>query len=230
MHHLKSVCLLLVGVAILTSRSNAATIVWAAAADNGFAAADGSMVPAGNLVRVGSFNITDQQIVANQTDISFLNSNFVEFGSARFGQGVGAPGYFTATSNANPDAGGLNVAGKQIYVWAFLSGDNSSNAQSLATVAQHSILYMPFAADPDWMFPTDVPVPGATTIDISDLTRPDAATLDPLAKLLVGTFPSGPNGTLNSQNFALVVPEPGTTGLLVLSTIGFLGVRRRRLA
>jgi len=227
MHQLKSVGLLLTALAILIFRADAATVIWSASQDNGFSAADASMVPAGNLLRVGSFNISDQQIVENQSNIAFLNSNFTEFGSARFGQGVGGPGYFTATSAANPDASGLNVAGKQIYVWAFLSGDNSSNAQSLATVVQHGIFYIPFSADPQWAFPTDVPLPGDTTIDISDLTQPDAATLDALAKILVGSFPTGPNGALNSQNFALVVPEPSSACLLVLSAIGFLGSRRR---
>ena len=227
MHHLKSVCLLLSAVAMLTSSARAATVVWSAGIDNGFSSSEGSMVPAGNLVRVGSFNLSDQEIVDNQTDISFLNAAFTEFGTARFGDGAANnAGYFSKTSIADPEPTGLNVVGKQIYVWAFLSGDNSSNAQSLATVIQHGILYMPRTTNSRWAFPSDAIIGGdTTTIDISDLTNP-SSTLDPLAKLLVGTFPTGPNGVLNKENFALVVPEPSTAGLLAFGTM--LVFRRRR--
>jgi PEP-CTERM motif len=212
----------------LVVSAQGATVVWGASTDNGISAGDGStMVATGNLVRIGTFNLPDQQITDNRFDIPFLSSNFTEFATARIGDGVaGAAGYFRVTSTA--DATSLNLIGKQIYLWAFRSTDNSTNTQSLLTAVEHGIYYMPKEVNSRWAFPGDG-IGDITTIDLSDLTNPDSSTLDAAAKILHGRFPTGPAGMLNAANFALEVPEPSISVLFGFGSLGAFIRRRPRL-
>jgi hypothetical protein len=219
---------LLASIALFTSlvsASDAATIIWGAQIDNGFSLANGSNLGVGNLVRVGTFDISDGVIAANAGNISFLNSHFTEFGTVRIGQGVaGNPAeHFFSTSNA--DSGALNIVGAQIYLWAFASTDNTTVASSIATAFQLGIFYMNRTQDADWTVPVENPFPGQTTIDLTDLTN--GAVLANGANVVVGSFPNGTSDATGAPNFGLAVPEP-SAATAVIASIGLLALRRRR--
>lgn len=204
--------------------SNAATVIWSAIQDNGFSLADGSNLTAGNLVRVGSFNISDSVIAANAGNIAFLNSHFVEFGNARIGDGqaAGAPEHFDARSEADVGA----ILGNQIYLWVFASTDKSSVAGSIATAFQNGIFYLSELTNGEWAFPDDESL---VTIDLSDLTDASGNALVNGAAVVVGDFPKGTSDLSTKANFGLAVPEP-STATAVIASVGLLALRRRRRA
>lgn len=211
----------------LVTSSQGATIVWGAAADNGLSLANGSNLGIGNLVRVGTFNITDSVIQANAGNIAFLNSHFIEFGNTRIGQGVGGIAeHFQMTSVANGGAGGLNIAGAQLYIWAFASDDNSTVANSIATATQLGIFYFDKAVDAEWGVPLTEP-DGFTDIELTELSNGSA--LANGAHVLVGSFPDGTSDTTGAANFGLAVPEP-SAATAVIASVGLLALRRRRRA
>jgi hypothetical protein len=215
--------------AIIVSASLGAIVDWGAAITNGLSVAGGGNLPDNNFLRLGSFDITDAEIASNTGNTPFLNSHFIEFGNARVGDGLpGIAGHFSKSSQNDSGTGGLNLAGKQIYLWAFSSTDNSSAAASLQTATQQGIFYVDIAADPDWAFPVEDPVPQNTTIDLSDLTLANnSAALRPGAHVVVGTFPGGISAETGASNFALAVPEPSSALLAFASATAFL-IRRRR--
>src|ERR1043166_7967390 len=87
--------LVLVGL----TQAKAATVNWSAQADRAAVLADGTNgVPQGDLIRLGYFDITDSAIAANATNVTFLDSHFVEFGSGAIGDGSGVDGTFTEVS------------------------------------------------------------------------------------------------------------------------------------
>lgn len=222
---------LLIGLVFAGSfYSSAATVVWGAAQNNGFSMTNGSELPAGNLVRLGTFmNMSDDEIRSAASDITFLNSRFIEAGNARIGDGLmGAPSNFSAVSNPNTGSGpnGLNITGAQIYLWAFASGDNSSVAQSIATATQIGIFYLDKAVDSRWAFPAQDPVPGSTSIDLSDLTDLPGTSLVTGAHLVYGEFPKGSSAAGGAPNFGLI-PEPSSVLLLAAGTLALAGRRRR---
>jgi hypothetical protein len=211
---------------------SAAGIVWSASQDNAFGLANGSNLPVGDLVRIGTFNISDGVIAANASNVSFLDSHFVEFADARIGDNVGGlAGYLSANSTANSGASGLNIAGAQIYLWAFASTDNSSLAESIATVFQMGIFYLDKASKTTWTIPAQDPVPGSTSVDLSDLTNSTGDALVSGAHVVVGSFPDGTSDQPpHAPNFGLaLVPEPSVS-MAALSSLGLLALRRRRQA
>lgn len=222
-------------VALSVSSASAATLVWSAsAARNGFDMFDGTDLPVGSLVRAGFFDISDSLITQNSTSaagLTFLNQHFTEFAVAHIGEGVGGnAGFFSNTDNLS-GATATTLAGQQIYLWAFASVDNTSDALSFTTAFQTGIFYIPLASDADWKFPTD-PDLGSTTIGLRDLT--DTATSTTLlagARLLAGSFPgdAGHVSSLNGKpNFVLAnVPEPTSAMLLGMGALGLLARRRR---
>jgi hypothetical protein len=210
----------------LVSAGHAATIVWGASQDNGLSLQDGSNLAVGNLVRVGTFDITDGVIAANAGNISFLNSHFIEFGNARIGDGVGVPEHFSKESVANSGPAGLNIEGAQIYIWAFASTDNSSVANSISTAFQLGIYYVEMGIDGDWAVPTQIPPGPTATIDLSDLSN--VAVLANGAHVVVGSFPNGNSDQAPfAPNFGLAVPEP-SAAVAIVASVGLLALRRRR--
>jgi hypothetical protein len=216
-------------ISSLTQIAQGATVVWAAANDNGFSLANGSNLPVGSLIRVGTFDITDGVIAANAGNIPFLNSHFIEFGNARIGDGVGGiPEHFNKTSEANSGTSGLNIVGAQIYFWAFASGDNSTVASSIATAFQLGVYYLDKTALlGKWAIPVEDPLPGQTNIDITDLSN--GAVLANDAHVVIGSFPDGTSDATGAPNFGLSVPEP-SAATAVIASVGLLALRRRRRA
>ncbi len=209
--------------------SNAASIVLnAGLTRNGFDEFSGDDLDAGNLIRTGFFDVSDSEIIANKDNLVYLTTHFREFDSVAVGTGVNSihghiSGTFTNTTPA--DVSFLN--GKQIYVWALSSADTSSEAQALATIQEHAIMYLPFALDSDWAFGDDLsPARNPSMRDLTVDGNGDA--LSPNARLLIGTFGPGTSEASGKPNFTLqVVPEPTTVGL-IFAAAGFIGLARRR--
>ena len=143
-----------------SSSGSLATVNWGAQVSYGLATAEGVLLPAGDLVRIGSFgDLTDAEIQAAQSDFSLLNSRFVQFGTAVIGENYhDAAGYWAAVTAQDTDA--LSLTGKKIYLWAF----NSATADA---ATEQGIFKS--AKLPDWLFPSSSPVGGVTSIDLSDV-------------------------------------------------------------
>ena len=120
-------CFMIASVAIaVILPASGATVNWAAAQDNGFGLASGTDLAAGSLIRIGTFtNISTATILANKSDLSFLDQYFVEFANASIGDNVlGTPAHFATADSANAEA--LGIDGDLIFFWAF---DASTLAQ-----------------------------------------------------------------------------------------------------
>ena len=232
----RTIAALLAFFVLFASQSLAATINWAAGIDSGLSLSGGANLAAGSLVRVGYFRdpssgvqLTDAQIQALASSPVTLNNSFVEVGSTPVGTGVGSvAGHFAATSSADTGSSGLNVAGKQIYVWVF-------NAPTLVGATQQGIFYWlntNTATNPDstpetpgarWSFPAQDP-PGVTTVDLTDLTTGTSA-LAAGAHVVVGSFSAGTSSTTGAANFGLAAIASGTPAITTTSplTSGVVG-------
>jgi hypothetical protein len=224
-------------LAISASIGHAASVV-AAATENGLASAEGTDLAQGNLVRVGVFNISDEVINANSGNLAFLNSNFQEFGIARIGQNIpgNANGLFQSSLLDRPNSDAEGFGNKQLYLWVFNSTDNSTPATSFATAFQHGIFYRDLTSPADatnvsgnqWRVRLNGEVPNDVNIDLTDLTNNTNDQLSPGAHIVVGSFGPGLNGTTNQKNFYLAIPEPASTGLLLIGATVTLVRRRTR--
>ena len=223
---MKKIAALLLPV-VLSLSSSGAIVEWGAGISNGLSGSAGGNLADDNFVRVGAFNISDGVIAQNAGNIPFLFANFIEFGRARIGDNLGnINGHFASTSQGNTGSTGLNLVGRQIYLWAFSASDNTTADSSLATAIEHGIFYVEIATDPDWAFPVEEPVPQNTTIDLSDLTQTgNAGALRPGSHVVVGNFPVGTSTTTSAANFGLAIPEPSSAALV---SIGALILARRR--
>jgi Putative Ig domain len=214
---------------------SAATLNWSASINHGLSLANGSEVPVGSLVRLGWFRnvntgtqLTVSEIQAIASSPTNLNSNFVEAASSTIGTGFtgSVAGHFTAASSADTGSTGLNLEGKQMFLWIL-------NAASLGTASQQAIVSWDITdttTNPDgspdtpgvrWKFPVQNP-PGVTTVDLTDLTT-GTGNLAAGARVIVGTFPTGTSSTTSNTNFGLaeIANVPSITSVLpgaVLST------------
>lgn len=212
---MKSFLSCLTFAALFSVSAPAATINWSAGVDNGFSLSNGNPAPIGTVVRLGWFRdsgtglqLTDSEILALASTPSQLNAKFVEAASSTIGSGLSPAiaSHFSAASTVDTGAAGLNITGRQMYLWV-LNG-------AVATATQQAILYWDVtdtATNPDgspqtpgtrWVFPGQDPIPGNTTIDVSDLTTGSGA-LAAGAKVLVGTYPGGTSPETSANNFAL---------------------------
>jgi len=214
---MKSAIQTLIGAVALLfalSATQAATINWSAAINHGFSSQSGTALPPGSLVRLGWFRdptsglqLTDAQIQALAGDPALLNASFVEAATSTIGSGLsGMPSHFTAV--AGVDTAALGLVGRQIYLWVLDAG-------TLATATQQAILYWDVndQTNPDatplrpslrWVFPAQVPIPGTTDIDLTDLTVGSTA-LGAGARLVIGSFPTGTSSNTSAPNFGLSV-------------------------
>lgn len=226
---LKKLTLAIGFAGLLIAPARAATIAWGAGQDNGFSAQNGAELATGNLVRLGTFSLSDGQIQAlfSVGNIAGLDASFTEIAVANIGDNIGAPSNFAQTSNVDTGA----VAGLQLYFWAYNSTNNSSVATSKATAFEMGIVYMDKAINSSWAAPVQSPVPGNTSIDISDLTNLIGSALVSGAHLVVGNFPNGTSTAGGAPNIGLVgvVPEPGSAALMMLGMLSLAARRRRQV-
>ena len=215
--------------AILVSSNAASIVLNGALTRNGLDEFGGDDLDAGNVVRVGFFDVSDSEIIANKDNLVYLATHFREFDSSTIGTGVNnIHGHLLGTLTNNNRADVTFLTGKQVYVWALSSADICSKAQALATIQEHAIFYVPFALDSDWAFPDDLTF--GRTASFRDLTvGGNGDVLSPDAHLLIGTFGPGTSDASGKPNITLqLVPEP-TSSSLLLGLTGLAGfVRRRR--
>ncbi len=204
--------------------SFAGSVAWSNADDNNGAGVNSlsdafgvNLLP-GNLLLIGSFNISDSTIQANSGNISFLLSHFSQYGSSTIGSGVGnTPGLFYQNTIANLDTAG--VAGQRIYIWAFNS--------PIATTATQQGIFSQSALN-NWIFPHESDIPNATSVDLSNLTNANGTSLVAGANIVIGSFGQSP---FNGRDFELaLIPEPSTYTLVLLGGIALVVVRRRARA
>jgi hypothetical protein len=182
---------------------------------NGVGTSSGTPLALGDLVRVGTFTLSDALIAANQYNFATLNTNFVEFGTFSIGAGYGVAGHAVATLNGDtsllPGSGGT-IEGDNIYLWVF-------NASTAGAATQHGIFT---STNINWRFPLESVIPNTTTLSLSDVLP---------SGIVVGAFGTGNSTTPpNAALFNLVptVPEPATGLTLLLVTAAGCLRRRRR--
>lgn len=208
--------------------SDASSFVFGAGESNSFSEENGTDLDVGNLVRLGVFSLTDAQIQANSSNVAFLNSGFTQIGTARIGDSFGLQGHFLQSVQFDSNS----IAGRQMALWVFKSANNSSDLASVNSALQIGIFYMDKALKGQWAVPPQNPVPGATVIDIADLTSPPFNTnLRSGAHVVVGSFPKGVSDATGAPGFGLQtvsepVPEPSTISFLGIAALGFLARRR----
>jgi len=195
------------------------TVSWGNDAGNGLASSTGTLLTDGDLLLLGSFNISNALIASNATNVAYLQSHFTTFDSQASGN-LGLPGYFSQlSSGAVTGAAGLNISHAAIYFWAF-------NATSANLATEQLIMTNTIANG--WQFPADTDIPNTTTIEIDHTSG---------GTIVVGSFGVGstpqpyidqgaPAGTF--MNLA-PIPEPATWASLVggLALVGAFVARRR---
>jgi hypothetical protein len=179
---------LLITTCCLGAAAQLTTVNWGAQISSGLGDTAGNELAIGDLLRVGTFNLTDTQIQANSSNLQFLNQSFVAFAQAFVGDDVGVPAHWNSVSTASTDA--LGLSGRRIYLWAF-------DAPSMNSATQQGIFT---SANSSWIFPLDEAIPNTTSIDLQEVG---------LSGIVVGSYGIGNSSTTGAQLFNLaLVPEP----------------------
>ncbi len=230
--------LLALAAVFLSTPVYGATIVWNAASDAGLSLPNGNMLPVGNLVRMGIFDISDAQIQQNKFDLLFLDSHFMQLGEVRIGDNVGgSPGYWAASNNVDTKPSVSNLGGKQIMLWGFAAPNPASKdvAATLSSATNYGIFYADKSLLSNWAVPTDPEdgIPGVTTIDLGNLTGAGARKwhVDGSRRNRRRRHPAAHGRkwiALNAPNVSLSsIPEPTTVGLFAFGGLALFGRRRR---
>ncbi len=187
-----------------------------AAIGNGVGLLNGTLDPVGSLIRIGTFTgLNATQIRALQFNPTALNAAFTEFGITTIGAGnpfgTNPPtaGYWSASTINNTTA--TAFVGQQIYYWIF-------NASTLATSTQYGVFTAP--GNTNWVFPADVPTPGITTTDLSNVPNTTAG-------IVIGSFGTGSAFGFPEYNLA-AVPEPSTYALALVGVGTLVAFVRRK--
>ncbi len=210
-------------VALLASAAHAATVsVTVNTNGASYTTSDGSLLPAGCVVRVGIFDTSSPANIATiQTSNNFLDLNALFTPLAEGLPGAGTISEFGTTgnniiTNYNPAVGGMEVfgqitgiestyctAGTQLYTWVF------NNADPLLATE-----WGVFTASTGWNFPAAL---GSETLATKEIT-------DVLRGISVGAV------NLSSSQLQLspiVSPVPEPSGAMLIAIISFGVVLRR---
>jgi hypothetical protein len=201
--------------------ANSTTANWGAQITNGVGDASGTPLPngSGDLILLGSFDISGAIIAANGANESFLMSHFTTFATAAIGQGdpggagSASDGYWTAVDNNSSSS--LGIQNTEIYYWIF-------NASTAGSATQYGIFTN--SSLPSWSFPDDTSVAAVSTTDLSQVPHDSSG-------ILWGSYGTGlsRDGASPLYNLA-VIPEPSTLILAVLGLIcvPLTALRRRK--
>lgn len=224
---------------LISGTARAVNFTFGAVISSGFSFANGTDLDPGSLVRIGTFSLTNSQIVANANNLTLLNSSFREITFATIGEGdpagfgsVSDPGnaglFVHSLGDVDTTASGLNIAGLQLYYWVF-------NAPSLGAATQQGIF-----SSTTWIIPSGSGTfsdSAALDTDIIDLTTgQDGLTLALNAQILVGYFGPGVNitgsafgGGTDFDLAPIAVPQPAHTSALIgFAATALLFIRRGR--
>jgi PEP-CTERM motif len=204
------------GITILASTTYASTVSWGAAESNGVGLADGTPLPAGDLVWLGSFmTLTNAQVANDMSmgDVSAVLSDFQQFGpGSTIGTGAGGlDGYWSANDTTSANA--VSLQNKEIFYFVF-------NAPTTGAATQYGIFTN--TSLPSWVFPDDNAIPNTTTTDLSQVPHDSSG-------ILWGNFGTGSALGFPLYNLAPIaaVPEPSTYALAALGALGLVLLRRR---
>ena len=219
---MKQTLLILAGV-LTATLAQSATVNWGNVNDTGFANASGVALPAGNLVRLGYFTISDLAVqalaVPTSANIATLNASWHVIADTTIGTGTGgAAAFFTLASS--PVFSGADL-GHQIYIWAL-------NGATTGSATQQAIFYEPAASNIAWTFPGDNLPTTTKNIDMGQ-AKPALG-----GNFLAGSYQTSNasvaaaagGGAYGSINLA-AVPEPSTFALLGVAAMATAGSRRR---
>ena len=221
----------------LAAVSNGASIVAQAATYNGFSDSTGAELAIGNQIRIGTFTLSDAQILADAqagpSGYLLLSQNFIQFGAAHIGDNGTPTGYFQSTSIVNNNSDSLGLANAQVYLWAFKTTTNGDPNGSFSNVTSTGVFWLDqtAAGGTRWRFRPQAEVPNSTFVDIVDLTTNQGGGSNALragAHVAAGTFPAANSAAVaGARDFGLiaVVPEPASLAMLA---IGLLAVSQRR--
>ncbi len=227
-------------IGALTVVASASTVNWGV--DNDFNMvlhdAQGALLRTGSLIRIGTFSLTDIQIMSmaepTPSNISALDAAFTPFGTQTFriGQGGFDAGAVAAVSSQTFGASNplLNA---QVYIWALKSTTDTSVQLSLSSAFQQAIFYRNKGIDADWQFPGDISP--ASTIDAGDLRNGAGTGLASGGVILAGSFVSNSvagaaynGGPTSAIQLAQAVPEPTSAFLIAVGAAGLMMRRRRQ--
>jgi hypothetical protein len=235
----------LLGTAWQAHAATVVTVNWKASDDNGFGLADGTPLPNGNEVRLGTFDFASnvsgnvhQYVQAG--DFMGLASHFTLFDTAYIGTSAGASlgsvplenraGLFEKSSGPISVPTGSPLFGRQIFLWVFKTTGNDAVLPDFANITATGL----FSSDTvPWLFPSDTNngVPGSTSIELTNLSNATNDGVLGSALIPVGGFGGSTVLLATGDNhvFRLVpVPEPGVALFFAVGALPFFSRRYRR--
>lgn len=221
---MKKVIALSVFIAALSPVADAAIVNWAAdaATPSQLQLADGTPMPQfTGLLQIGYFSSLSEATIQSDFaagNTSAIISDFTAFAShpgngTSGGANVGSGHWTYSDTNGTP-----SFVGKTIYLMAFDTGAGST----VPLVNQMGIFTGIHSTNPvfssAWVFPSDNPTPGSTSIDLADA--------DSLAGVIVGSTNSP---TFSTYKLATIpVPEPSTLAFVAMAAFATTAVRKRK--
>jgi hypothetical protein len=160
----------------------------------------------GDTVSIGTFTNFDPTLPGNASDLSALESHWVNFDSTTTRTILGVDGRFAATS---PAINNSIFDGKQIYLWITEGSGNNITEYGLFTSSGNS----------DWIFPAHdsvIPPNPLSTSEVNQFLFGDG--------ISSGNPLSSTPGSL--QTAVVAVPEPGAITLLSVGLGALLFARR----